>query len=910
MRAFRATVLAVVMMVSALVGAGAAHAQSDAPLAGGWVTNGAMDAVAVDDAGRTYLGGSFSRVGPRTGRGVKLTSTNATPASGFPDVNGSITAVAADGAGGWFIGGDFSAVGGVTRNRLAHINADGSVDPAWNPGLSNQVFATEVDALAVSGSDVYVGGAFNSVGGRARNDIAKLSAVSGAADATWDPGANGPVLALAVSGSDVYAGGDFTSIGGQARNYVAKLSAAGSGAADAAWDPDADGRVDALAVSGTDVYLGGFFRTVGGLKRHFIAKVPATGSGAPDASWDPNSSGLVLALAVSGSDVYVGGAFSTIGGKARNNVAKLSTAGTGDAEAGWRPNPQDAVVALVLSGPDVYLACEHGCLTKVSADSGAIDATWDPNPNNEVRALAASGVDLYAGGDFTSMGGVARNNIARLNPDGSLDTTWDPGANSSVLALAVSGSDVYAGGLFTAIGGLARSAVAKLSQAGSGAADPTWNANVSSFGTVDLVAVSGNNVYLDGRWASIGGLPRTRFARVSADSGAIDSAWNPKPNDSVVALAVSGSDVYVAGLFTSVGGLARNHLAKLSAAGTGAADPTWDPNPNDRVSALAVSGTDVFVGGAFTTIGGLTRHRIAKLSAAGSGAADATWDPNPNGGVAVTALALSGSDLYVGGGFNSIGGQARNDLAKLSTEGTGEADPTWNPDASGGPGGLAVGGTRLAAIGGYRMTVNDLSTSGVALFDIAPPPPPAKPSATKAPVISGVPEPGETLSASTGTWQNDPASFDYQWLSCDSAGKNCTKVGTDSNQLALTDAQNGRSIRVTVTASNVTGSGQSVSAPTAVVGVPFATKKPTITGNLKPGKTLTASTGTWLGNPTEFHYAWSSCDSAGANCTPIGTDSTHYTLTGAESGRRIQLTVTATNTVGSGQSSRLTAAVA
>src|SRR4051812_46323769 len=129
MRASRATFLAVLTMVTAPMGAGTAHAASDVPLGSSRVTNGTVDAVAIDDAGRTYLGGSFTQIGLRTGRGVKLTATSDAPASGFPDVNGTINAVAPDGAGGWFIGGDFSTVGGFARSNLAHIEADGSVDP-------------------------------------------------------------------------------------------------------------------------------------------------------------------------------------------------------------------------------------------------------------------------------------------------------------------------------------------------------------------------------------------------------------------------------------------------------------------------------------------------------------------------------------------------------------------------------------------------------------------------------------------------------------------------------------------------------------------------------------------------------------------------------------------------------------
>ena len=71
-----------------------------------------------------------------------------------------------------------------------------------------------MNALAVSGSTVYAGGTFSSIGGQSRNRIAALDASTGDATA-WDPNASNAVFALAVSGSTVYAGGDFTTIGGQ-----------------------------------------------------------------------------------------------------------------------------------------------------------------------------------------------------------------------------------------------------------------------------------------------------------------------------------------------------------------------------------------------------------------------------------------------------------------------------------------------------------------------------------------------------------------------------------------------------------------------------------------------------------------------------------------------------------------------
>ena len=69
-----------------------------------------------------------------------------------------------------------------------------------------------VNAIAVAGSVVYVGGSFTFIGGIVRNHIAALDVTTGEATA-WNPNADREVLALAISGSTVYAGGEFDSIG-------------------------------------------------------------------------------------------------------------------------------------------------------------------------------------------------------------------------------------------------------------------------------------------------------------------------------------------------------------------------------------------------------------------------------------------------------------------------------------------------------------------------------------------------------------------------------------------------------------------------------------------------------------------------------------------------------------------------
>ena len=117
------------------------------------------------------------------------------------------------------------------------------------------------------------------------------------------------------------------------------------------------------------------------------------------------------------------------------------------------------VILLVLTA-----AAVHG--------QSALDG-FDPNANGNVLAVVIQpDGKILIGGTFTTLspnGGAAvtRNHIARLNPDGTLDTAFDPNATgplgSPVVSIAVQADGkILAGGNFTTIGGQARNGIARL----------------------------------------------------------------------------------------------------------------------------------------------------------------------------------------------------------------------------------------------------------------------------------------------------------------------------------------------------------------------------------------------------------------------------------------------------------------
>src|SRR5205085_4762825 len=117
-------------------------------------------------------------------------TTTATPVpfDGFdPKANGKILAVAVQPDGKILIGGEFTTLAPnngptVTRNRIARLNANGSVDIAFNPNANQTVIGL---AIQPDGK-VLAGGFFSNIGGQSRNLVARLDAMTGQAD-SFDP---------------------------------------------------------------------------------------------------------------------------------------------------------------------------------------------------------------------------------------------------------------------------------------------------------------------------------------------------------------------------------------------------------------------------------------------------------------------------------------------------------------------------------------------------------------------------------------------------------------------------------------------------------------------------------------------------------------------------------------------------
>ena len=180
-----------------------------------------------------------------------------------------------------------------------------------------------------------------------------------------------------------------------------------------------------------------------------------------------------------------------------------------------------------------------------------------------------------------------------------------------------------------------------------------------------------------------------------------------------------------------------------------------------------------------------------------------------------------------------------------------------------------------------------------------------KPVSTAPPVISGAATVGTLLSVTTGGWSNNPTAYAYSWKRCTTVDlDSCTSIsGATQATYRLTSADDTRYLRVLVTATNSGGSTTKYSYRTNQIKAapPVNTAAPVISGTVKVGSVLSATTGTWDYSPTAYAYSWKRCTTADlASCASIaGATQATYTLTSADDLRYLRVLVTATNAMGS-----------
>jgi hypothetical protein len=143
------------------------------------------------------------------------------------------------------------------------------------------------------------------------------------------------------------------------------------------------------------------------------------------------------------------------------------------------------------------------------------------------------------------------------------------------------------------------------------------------------------------------------------------------------------------------------------------------------------------------------------------------------------------------------------------------------------------------------------------------------PKNTVRPTISGTPQPGEELTATTGTWTGGATTFAFQWQRCDTSGAACSDVaGATGKAYGVRTADVGHTLRVAVTAKNLDGSTTVNSDTTAVIRSSTPATRPA-TANRRP--TITILSVRFVG--ARIYVRFRTCDDSNRKVNIVERDS-------------------------------------
>ncbi|MGA2540612.1 MAG: Calx-beta domain-containing protein [Verrucomicrobiota bacterium] len=325
--------------------------------------------------------------------------------------NDFVAAVVIDANGKILIAGNFTSFNGVTANRVARLNSDGSLDTSFNTGrgADGTVWALALDP----NGNVVIGGDFLTFNSTNRVHIARLLP-TGSLDTSFDPGSGtdqnfdgvGVRTVAADSLGDVVIGGAFSYVNGTNWPGLARLLP--SGALDTNFNPGTDvhGTVYGVAVQspGNQIVIGGNFSVVGLTNVPCIARLNYNGS--VDNSFAPGAgvNGPVYCVAIQPSDqkILIGGQFTSVGTVRRVGYARLLPNGWVDTS--FMDTSYNQFAGLINHYNNPFA---------VNPNDLPIPTTY--NTPNYVKAMAVepSG-NIMIGGSFARLGGGVRRDDVNL----------------------------------------------------------------------------------------------------------------------------------------------------------------------------------------------------------------------------------------------------------------------------------------------------------------------------------------------------------------------------------------------------------------------------------------------------------------------------------------------------------------
>lgn len=539
-------------------------------------------AIALQADGKILIGGDFTSFdGVTRNRLVRLNAdgsvdTGFNPGSG---ANSFVRAFAVQSDGKILVGGSFTDFNGSPRESVVRLNQDGSLDTTF--AAVDFSHTTVFDIVIQPDGKVLIGGNFFTVNGASRANIVRLN-TDGTVDASFTPPSlNTTVADVALQpNGKIIIGGSFFS----PRNRIARLEA--NGALDSSFNSGNGfqgffpGTVfDTATQPDGKIIIVGSFSFVGGAPRANIARLNVDGT--LDASFFPGTgtAGQIRSVVLEpGGGILIAGGFASYNNTTASRIARVFP--NGSLDIGFSFN-----VGSGLAGGEITI---------------------------NSLALQPDG-RILAAGSFTQFKGAPANNIIRLNPDGNRDPSFNPnaGTNSRInKVLLQPDNKILIVGSFTTVNGVSRGRIARLNS--NGALDETFNLNLS--GEVQSLAIQPDGKILIGGFAlSVNGASRGNFIRVDSNGNLDESFDSPDANSIIVNdIEVQRNGKILVGQGFPTIGQPGNGVARLNANGT--LDTSFNVFTGSSVFSIELlPNGNITIGGGFDSVNNAPRTAVARL---------------------------------------------------------------------------------------------------------------------------------------------------------------------------------------------------------------------------------------------------------------------------------------------------------
>lgn len=688
--------------------------------------NGTILCMVTDAMGARYICGSFTRVGNQPRNMVAKIDSLGNVLPWEPTVTGAEVRTMMLRGNRIILAGRFEFVNGQTRNSIAEVDtASGKTTTALHILANRSGLLCSIYSIDRWLNTLVLAGDFTHIGDSARMGVAVIDTVTGRATSriiNVDPLASKVI----VSGNQLFIGGAST-VNGVSRSGIASINLSTGVLSSLTLSPAALSGIEIavydMVLNGTTLYVGVLTIPINGLVANVGGLVAVnTTTGAIITQFTVPRNQAVYRLALHQGVLYASGNFTAMNTNPRSGLASITVSNntlTGSFVSNFLLNEyllggsNNRLLLSATSTEEFVRFNNNQISTGLLVFHTTSDSMFTFNHQiiGQVMSLLISNDTLYMGGPFTVYGrnrgaDSTRNNFAAirlsnydvLSPvfsgvSGTVNTLvkWNNtiilggqffGQPSGLVGVDLTSSSLqtyirphtgtvnhmclvngqlYLAGSFTLSGNAIGLISTSAHWAGS---STTWNTDYTSCPTIYFYQ---NRLYTFGTYVQNNvSLKQIRTFALPSNPAIAPSLLTSRsmdvPTGDVFSFTDAGNRIMAAGTFTFLGSEVNAQHFFAYQRSTGKVLLTHLRfNSVGFLNTLACYGNTLYMGGGFDSIVGLPRQNIASVNLQ-TGTVN-TWNPGANSWV--MALHVADSNLWAGGYFSSFAGQTRNGLSVL-----------------------------------------------------------------------------------------------------------------------------------------------------------------------------------------------------------------------------------------------------